>query len=42
VHGLAELVLSGQLPLSAAAADNSDAIFAEIIGRGMPQTQRTK
>jgi AcrR family transcriptional regulator len=36
VHGLAELLLSGQLPLSAAAADNPDAIFAEIIGRVLP------
>ena len=40
VHGLAELLLSGQLPLSGAAADNPDAIFAEIIGRVMPRPKQ--
>jgi AcrR family transcriptional regulator len=38
VHGLAELLLSGQLPLLAADGDDPDPIYAGIIRRVMPRT----
>jgi AcrR family transcriptional regulator len=37
-HGLADLLLSGRLPfLAAIAGDDPDAVYAEIIGRAMPE-----
>lgn len=35
VHGLAHMLLAGQLPLSA--ADHTDATYAEIISRALPK-----
>src|SRR5262249_40773974 len=40
VHGLAQLLLAGQLPLST--EDNPDATYAEIIGRALPRSDQVQ